>query len=89
MPEPTPEQQAAGRQIAYRIRAELVCCKVFQRVQDGELSMGRMGGSHDLCYWGEAAARIAETPEQWQDDPTDWDWSGPDAVERRERRRRV
>lgn len=79
---------AVGRQIAYRIRAELVCCKVFQRVQDGEVSMGRMGGSHVLCYWGEASARIAETPEQWQDDPTDWDWSTPDVVERRKGRGR-
>jgi hypothetical protein len=35
-----------------------------------------------------ASARIAETPEQWQDDPTDWDWSGPDVVERRARRER-
>lgn len=86
MADATPEQAAAGRQIAYRIRAELVCCNIYQRVQDGEVSMGRRGGSHDLCYWGEASARIAEAPERWQDDPTDWDWSQPDAVQRRARR---
>ena len=86
MPEPTAEQVAAGRQIAYRIRAELVCCNIFGRINDThEVPYGQYRG-HDLCYWGEAAARIAETPGQWQNDPADHDWSGPDAVQRRARR---
>lgn len=56
-------------QIAYRIRAELVCCDAYD-------VHGRLDASdeieppHAICYWGEAAARIAEgrsdddTPEQ-------------------------
>lgn len=100
----TPEEAAAvGRQIAYRIRAELVCCKVFERVQqeaavleredhpDGHQSaIGRAVVRrewHDICYWGEAAARVAESPEQWKDDPSDWDWLTPDVHERRKRRK--
>ena len=76
------EAAAIGRQIAYRIRAELVCCQVFRRVQSGTESVDRIG-SHDICYWGEASALIAEDPEAWKDDPSDWDWSEPDLVERR------
>lgn len=46
-------------QIAYRIRAELVCCDAYD-------VHGRLDASdeieppHAICYWGEAAARIAE-----------------------------
>lgn len=87
MPEPTPEQAAAGRQIAYRIRAELVCCNVYDEVQAGRRKHPEVSGSsHTICYWGEASARIAETPEQWRDDPDDHDWSGLDVVQRRARR---
>jgi hypothetical protein len=78
---------AVGRQIAYRIRAELVCCNIYDRVQAGQAKHPEVhGSSHTLCYWAEASARIAETPEQWQDDPSDHDWSTPDAVQRRARR---
>ncbi|GIF14818.1 hypothetical protein [Actinoplanes teichomyceticus] len=42
-------------QIAYRIRAELVCCDVYDRDHDTE----RAGKTHSICFWGEAAARIA------------------------------
>jgi hypothetical protein len=74
---------------AYRIRAELVCCNIYERVRRDALEIdksrepvdpadkpsseptsfgiqGAMGRAilrrdwHDLCYWGEAAARIAE-----------------------------
>jgi hypothetical protein len=90
VPEPTPEQTAAGRQIAFRIRAELVCCNIFGRVNDTqELTFKQAKKSphwHGLCYWAEASARIAETPEQWRDDPADHDWSGLDVVQRRARR---
>lgn len=53
-----------GAQIAYRIRAELVCCHIYDRVNDThELTIRQAMDSrdwHDLCYWGEAAARLAE-----------------------------
>lgn len=53
-----------GAQIAFRIRAELVCCRIYDRVNDThELTIRQAMDSrdwHDLCYWGEAAARIAE-----------------------------
>lgn len=54
-----------GAQIAYRIRAELVCCHLYGRVNDThELTLRQAmdrPGWHDLCYWGEAAARLAES----------------------------
>lgn len=60
--------------IANEIRAELVCCDIYDRMaplrakmeasQDGGIeASGELDdavGSHDICYWGEAAARIAE-----------------------------
>lgn len=42
---------------AYRIRAELVCCDVYQQDHDTD----RAGTRHAICFWGEAAAQIAET----------------------------
>lgn len=58
--------RAVVKHLAYRIRAELVCCDIFERVQrDGgdENAIGRAvlrADWHDLCYWGEAAARLVE-----------------------------
>lgn len=53
-----------GQDIAFRIRAELVCCHIYDQVQSGKLSREEAAdarrGRHALCYWGEAAARIAE-----------------------------
>lgn len=52
-----------GQDIAFRIRAELVCCDLFERVQQSELTITQAQSSrdwHDLCYWGEASARLAE-----------------------------
>jgi hypothetical protein len=75
--------------IAFRIRAELVCCDIYEKIRkealeinksaesvdlsrsegDGPTSFGVQGAIgrailrrdwHDLCYWGEAAAQIAE-----------------------------
>ena len=87
----------AGRQIGYRIRAELVCCDIFGYVNEPGITeeehkrrfreYEEQDGNHDLCYWGEASARIAETPEQWENDPHDWDWSAPLLHKRRERRK--
>jgi hypothetical protein len=41
-----------------------VCCHIYDRVNDAkEMTLEAARGSkdwHDLCYWGEAAARLAE-----------------------------
>lgn len=53
------ERQLRAR-IAYRIRAELVCCDIFERShRDGTAEL-ISEGPHSICFWGEAAARIAE-----------------------------
>lgn len=58
-----------GRDIAFRIRAELVCCRIFDEIHDGHTSeevdvLLREHAEkllrHALCYWGEASARLAE-----------------------------
>lgn len=50
--------------IARKIRRELVCCDVYDRDAGTE----RAGRTHSICFWGEAAARIAERPDEWLDD---------------------
>lgn len=47
------------RQIAYRIRAELVCCEIFEQTHDTPAWVRASQGPHSICYWGEAAARLA------------------------------
>lgn len=42
--------------IAEEIRAELVCCDILDTKNPGKAE--RAG--HAICYWGEAAARLAE-----------------------------
>ncbi len=42
-----------GQRIAEDIRGELVCCEAY----DGT---GKYPQGHAICYWGEAAALIAE-----------------------------
>lgn len=64
---------SAGKDIACRIRAELVCCDIFDRAaefrrdpvyfgESWELArqLDEFIGHHEICYWGEAAALIAE-----------------------------
>lgn len=46
--------------IATRIRAELVCCTI---ADTGDPDHARETG-HDICYWGEMAARLAEETDQ-------------------------
>lgn len=46
-------------QIAYRIRAELVCCDIYERTHPSPAGLKASEGPHAICYWGEAAARIA------------------------------
>lgn len=54
----------AMKMIAYRIRAELVCCP-----DEDIASMSKWLGEseiresfHGICYWGEMGARLAEDP---------------------------
>lgn len=44
-------------EIARDIRRELVCCDVYERDQGTD----RAGRTHPICFWGEAAARVAES----------------------------
>lgn len=44
------------QRVAADIRAELVCCNIY----DQDKSTDRAGTTHAICFWGEAAARIAE-----------------------------
>lgn len=50
--------------VAGRIRAELVCCDIYARVNDqDEMTLFEamtLTDYHDVCYWAEASARIAE-----------------------------
>lgn len=48
--------QRAGADIAERIRAELVCCNIY----DQDAGTSRAGRTHGICFWGEAGARLAE-----------------------------
>lgn len=60
-------RRQAGEDVAYRIRAELVCCDIY----DLDAGTKRAGRTHSICFWGEAGARIAEyvtTPEGERDD---------------------
>ncbi len=65
----------AAMKIALEIRRELVCCDVYDRLASlrDEVDAARPGwgeayrelsdgvNGHDICYWGEAGARIAES----------------------------
>jgi hypothetical protein len=53
--------------IAERIRAELVCCNIYERMaacdaagDDEWMSLRHGSEYHDICFYGEWAARIAE-----------------------------
>jgi hypothetical protein len=65
--------RGARADAAIRIRAELVCCDIYERVHphvdsacgpacDERFRMAMMlgGDGHLICFWGEAAARLAE-----------------------------
>jgi hypothetical protein len=61
-------RRQAAEAIAYKIRAELVCCDIYEQLRplrESEPSNYRdlfdAIDDHDLCYWGEASARIAES----------------------------
>jgi hypothetical protein len=66
--------QEVGANIAYRIRAELVCCHIYEELAPLRESLSDAAFAdiledkgHDLCYWGEAAAQLAETHDQDMD----------------------
>lgn len=53
--------------IAYEIRAELVCCRIYDELaearrtlSDAEFDKVLTARGHGICYWGEAGARAAE-----------------------------
>jgi hypothetical protein len=48
-------EQELREQIAYDIRAELVCCDAYEKYA----YTAAAGTTHAICFWGEAAARIA------------------------------
>lgn len=70
--------ETASRHLAYRLREELVCCDIFEKIKRGAAEAESQGTPpgygkqtaignaimhnewHDLCYWGEAAARLVE-----------------------------
>lgn len=67
------QERKIRAQIAYDIRAELVCCDMYDTVQKVDKVMQEKGdrlwepesvikGYHAICHWGECAARIAEEP---------------------------
>lgn len=72
----------ALKDAAYRIRAELVCCDIYAKVNDRkEMTFPEAVSSkewHDLCYWGEASARIAERSCLAQGAVVEMDCSGPE-----------
>lgn len=64
------EEQKIRAQIAYDIRADLVCCDMYDKVQEyakekgypDYLELEAIPGYHGICHWAEAAARIAVDP---------------------------
>lgn len=57
---PGPQQRVADL-----IRADMVCCDIYQRSIDADDDMTRRqlrasNDWHDICYYGEWAARLAE-----------------------------
>ena len=62
------------KRIAYLIRAELVCCDIYDKINEGlpdddcydrihdrrRLAAHKDGSWHDICYYGEWSARLAE-----------------------------
>lgn len=51
------DPQQVANAIAYHIRAELVCCDIYEQ----DVNTVRADTQHAICFWGEAAARIAES----------------------------
>ncbi len=54
-----PVDPQTARTIAWNIRSELVCCNAYD-LYEGHPELAEELG-HGLCFWGEAAARLAES----------------------------
>lgn len=50
-----------AKAIAYRIRAELVCCHIYDEIANTKAAEHVDETGHAICFWGEAGARIAES----------------------------
>lgn len=56
-------QREERARIAYEIRAELVCCHIYDQAEGDVAAVAAAEeSSRAICFWGEAAARIAENP---------------------------
>ena len=61
-------QRALQARLATKIRRELVCCDIYERMRvlvagGDEYRALREGPSyHDICFYGELAARMCEEP---------------------------
>ena len=58
------DKSLRGR-IAQKIREELVCCDIYQRILDAaepklQQKLRNSNNYHEICFFGEWAARIAE-----------------------------
>ncbi len=64
-------RREAGKAIADRIIAELVCCHVYEEHAEAG-SYNESVHGHAICYWGEAGARIAQAYAEapWPADPS-------------------
>lgn len=51
---------ALVREIMHNIRAELVCCDAYELYAGDAAAIEKVErAGHGICFWGEAAARIA------------------------------
>lgn len=64
-------ESATRAVVAYDIRAELVCCDSYDvcrpdafTLDDASYDPEEHPDYHAICYWGEAAARLAEDPDR-------------------------
>jgi len=61
-----PPKVTLQQHIAEKIRAELVCCDIYQRMEDANLNqevwkqLRHSNDYHAICFYGEWSARIAE-----------------------------
>jgi hypothetical protein len=60
-------RRQATAKIAHEIRAELVCCEIYDKAEGDEDAIRKLErAGHGICFWGEAGARIAERVGPWE-----------------------